>query len=464
MYFSKLKFFILISFFSFLAFGQTPNTERIKITIDQAKSKKTVVGMIPIIFFGNPLAQTQFRNIGAEIYEVVVNDLVSSTYFKFIDPKDFQEKPIVPNLRSNTEDPKGFKFSDWSALGADILIRAGFTWVKDEVSVDFTVYHIPSARQILAKKYQTSANGARTLAHTFANDLMEELTGQKAFFLSRLTFGSDRKGSKFKEIYVMDWDGHNIQSITNHNSISLSPAWSPDGKKIAYTSFSMRSKSKARNADIYVYELNTKKRWLVSYRPGLNSGPNFSPDGNALFVTISNQGNPDLYKIDLNGKVLDALTDGPRQALNVEPAVSPDGSTLAFSSDRLGDTMLFFMDLSNKKVTRKTFDGKLNSSPAWSPDGKTIAFTGMDRGNFDIYTFQVSDPRGTLKRITTAIKPNGKPANNEDPHFSPDGRFIVFTSDRTGSYQIWLTDIDGREEKRLTNDSANYYKPRFSPQ
>ena len=258
----------------------------------------------------------------------------------------------------------------------------------------------------------------------------------------------------------MDWDGANSIKISNHQSIALSPAWSFDGKKIAYTAYVQRAKTRMRNADMFLYDLMTGKRELLSFRQGINSGASFHPDNKSLYLTISQGTSPDIYRINLNGDILNKITNGPSGAMNVEPAISPDGRRLAFSSDRPGRTMIYTMNADGTNVKRVTFAGQFNASPSWSPDGKKIAFAGQTGSNFDI--FVMNDDGTGMIRLTSAKRPNGKPANNEDPTWSPDGRFVMYTSDRTGKSQIYFSTADGAEERRVTLDSHNYYKVKWS--
>jgi TolB protein len=323
------------------------------------------------------------------------------------------------------------------------------------------VYDVPMAKLILGKKYLSKSKEARTTGHTFADDLMMALTGKRGVFRTKLVAASDRAGNRWKEIYVMDWDGRNLTQVTNHHSISLSPAWNIDGKTIAYTSFAYHPALKSRNPDLFTYDIFGGKRFLVSSRIGINSGSAFSSDGKSIFLTISHGSDPDIYKMNLDGDDLHKITNGPKGSLNVEPAVSPDGSKIAFSSDRSGAPMIYVMNADGSGVKRLTFAGRYNSSPSFSPDGKKLVFAGQDHDHFDLFTINIDG--SDLQRLTSAKTPSGRAANNEDPSFSPDGRLIVFTSNRTGKNQIFLITVDGANERRITVDNHNYFKPKWSP-
>lgn len=431
----------------------------IYIKMGEARTKKSLLAVPPLQYFGSPTTTAKYQSVGVELFNTLVNDLTVSAYFQLIDQKAFLEDPSKTGLMPAPGQANGFKFQSWSAIGTEFLVRAGYSIVGNEMTLETYTYHVPRAQLVLGKKYKGPVSSARKIAHTFANDILKSLTGEEGPFLSRIVVSSDRSGAQTKEIFTMDWDGANINQISNHKSISISPAWSPDGTKVAYTSYVKRVGAKFRNADMLLYDLNSGKRSLVSYRQGINSGAAFSPDGRHIYLTISQGSAPDIYKMTLEGELAGKITNGPAGALNVEPAAANNG-LLAFSSDRAGRPMIYTADNDGSNVKRITFAGVFNSSPSWSPDGKKIAFSGQSDNNFDIFVMN-ADGTGMI-RLTSAKKPNGKMASNEDPSFSPDGRFVMYTSNRTGKNQIYISTVDGTEERRVTNDNFNYFKPKWS--
>ena len=431
----------------------------VKIDVGEAKAKKSLMALTPLKYLGGQPTKAN-ANLGQYLYNVIQNDLNTSSYFRFISPQAYIEKPNRVGLKPAPGEKNGFNYANWKALGAEFLLRAGYRVLGDKIELETYLYYVPQAKVILTKTYQSPKDKitSRKLAHTFTSDIIKRLTGKPAMFNSKVVFSSDRSGHK--EIHIMDWDGFNLKKITNHRSIALSPSWSPDGKAVAYTAYAYHPKIKSKNADLFIYELKPKKRWLVSYRRGINSGASFLPGGRELLLTISRRGNPDVFRINRDGKILKRLTRGPNRAMNVEPIVSPDGSKVAFSSDRSGHPMIYVMSIQGRSVKRVTYAGRYNASPSWSPDGSKIAFAGHDKKHFDIF---IMNSNGTnLKRLTSAKRRNGRWANNEDPTFSPDGRHIMFSSNRTGKNQLYLIDIDGNNEKRITFDKYNYFKPKWS--
>ncbi len=454
-----MKNILLLSliFFSF----QTIAKERVYIDIGKAKIKKSLLALPALNFFGSPKAKNA-TIVGQNLFSTIKNDLDVASMFAFISPKAFIEDTRKTGLRPAPQFPGGFKYANWTPLETEFLIRAGYRISNNKLTLETYVYYIPQAKLIFNQSYEGTLRSYRRIAHRFSSDIIRQLTGKKAMFNSKLTFTSDRRKRNEKEVYIMDWDGFNPQRITNHKGITLSPNWSSDGSKVLYSSYTYHRKAKRRNIDLFIYDLAQKRRYLASYKKGINSGGSFFPGDKEIALSISLNNNPNIYSMNLIGKKkFKQLTRGPFGAMNVEPAVSPDGKKIAFSSTRSGRPMIYVMSRRGGPARKVTFAGKYNSSPSWSPDGKKIAFAGYVKGHFDIFTVNI-DGTG-LKQLTSAKKLNGTMATNEDPSWSPDGRYIVFTSDRTGKNQIYMINSDGSNERRVTHDKYQYFKPKWSP-
>ncbi len=457
---------ILFSFFIIIAYvslflpqtgqAQILRSKNIAITIDQAKIQKSLIAMPD--FQGNSSA-------GRVLYNTIRNNLDINSFFQLIDPKAFLEDSNV-SLRPYPENPDGFKFENWKVINAEFLIRGSHRISGGQLYFESYVYHVPRSKLIFKKEYKAQARQGRWIAHTFSNDLFKTLTGREGMFLSQVVVGSDRSGGKWREIYVMDWDGDNMQRMTRHRSISLSPSWSQDGKSIAYSTYTLRrdrgSRNKFTNLDLLHLDIASRKKKLLSGKKGLNSGSVFHPNGRHVFLSLISQGSANIFRIrTTDRKDVTRITKGPYRAMNVEPSVSPDGRKIAFSSDRSGRPMIYIMNTDGSQPKRLTFAGHYNSSPSWSPDGKWIAFSSYQKRYNDIFVIR-SDGTG-LKRLTSSKGKDGKRANNEEPTFSPDSGHVIFVSDRTGKKQLHIVGIDGTNEKRITSDNYNYYKPKWGP-
>ena len=451
-------FFLTLSVFIF--FARPAIADDIYIKAGDAKVKKSNLAypFFKSLGTGNLGAATA---AASEIYNVSKKNLELSTYFQMIANDAYLEDPAKTGIKPKSEEAAGFNYEPLKTIGAEFLIRVGYSASGKDITLEMYLYHVPETKLIVGKRYKSSLNQAVTIGHMLANDVIEALTGIRAPFQSKIVAAFDNGEGGAKEIATMNWDGSDFEQITSHKSIALSPSWSPDAGKIAYSAFTTFANGQGTRTALYVLDLKTNKRVLTSYRPGMNSGAVFSKDGQFIFLSMTmGAGAADIYKINLKGEIIKRLTNGPAGAINVEPTLSPDGSKIAFSSERGGRPMIYVMNAEGGDVKRLTFKGKFNSSPSWSPDGSKIAFAAQDESHFDIFVMNTDG--SNLVRITSAKKAGGKSANNEDPSFSPDGRYLVYTSNRTGKNQIYISSLDGSEERRVTNDSKNYYRPKWS--
>lgn len=433
---------------------------QIYIDVGQATVKKSLIALPALSYFGSDAGNKKNIDAGQDLFKVIFNDLTVSNYFTFIRQDAFLEDAAKTSLKPAPGDPKGFNFKNWTTIGAEFLIRGGYRVTGNKLSLEIYVYHVAQAKLIFGKTYEGGLDKTRVIAHTFSNDLVKALTGKRGVFLTKFVAVMRENIKSPKEVHIMDWDGANVKKISNHKSIAISPAWSPTADRVAYTAFAYHENIKSRNADLFIYELESTKRWLVSYKKGINSGANFFPDGRNLLMTLSEKGTPDIYKVTPDGKTMSRVTDGPNRAMNVEPAVSPDGTKIAFSSDRSGQPMIYVMNVDGSAIKRLTFAGRYNSSPSWMPDNKSIVFAGYDKTHFDIFRVNI-DGTG-LKRLTDATTTSGKAADNRDPSVAPDGRQVAFTSNRSGNTQIYIIDPDGDNERRITYDKNDWEQPKWS--
>lgn len=455
------RFALAIAIFvgSITAFAQS----KVLVDVGQAKTRKSLMALPP---FNNLGSQEGSSQTGSDLYAVVSNDLDVSGLFTYIKPDAYLEDTKSTGLRPAPGLANGFDFNKWKTVGAEFLIRGGYKVINGQASLEIYAYHVSDASLVLGKTYTGPANAARKIAHTFTSDFVKAVTGKPAFFLHPVVVTVDGGPRTHREVFTMDWDGSNSKQVTQHRSIAISPDWSPNGDLIAYTAFITRKIGKGpakKNPDLFMYEVKSGRRWLVSYRDGINSGANFMNSSKELLVTLSMGKTADIYRMSVDGKSIKQITQGPGTAMNVEPAVSPDGSKIAFSSDRSGKPMIYVMNTDGSNVKRLTFAGHYNSTPTWSPDSKKIAFAGVDRDKdaFDIFVINV-DGSG-LQRLTSARKNSGKWANNEAPTFAPDGQRVLFVSDRSGTSQLYLVNTDGSNERRITFDNKFYSKPKWGP-
>jgi len=433
----------LIAFFTVILFSCSSLAERIQIQVGAAGSKKSSVVFSP--FIGQSSINTK------NLQSLITRNLEFSTYFK-IAPSS-----MAANLSKGLSESVS---KSMYAKGLEFLI-AGSSTKKSNGSdlVQFKVYFLKNFKLAFDKVYTGSLNN---IGNNFSDDFVKALTGKKSIFNTKFAITSDRVGGGWKEIYTMNWDGSDLQRRSFHKASSLSPSWSPGGNQIVYSSITIQPRTGIRSANLYVYDLRTGRRSMLSSRPGINSGGSFFPDGKSIAMTLTQGGVPDIFRLGLNGSIIDRLTRGPGRAMNVEASISPNGKQIAFSSDRSGKPMLYVMGIRGKRPQRLTFAGRYNSAPSWSPDGKRMVFSGWAEGHFDVFIIN-ADGTG-LKRITQKRRSNGIWSNNESPSFSPDGRFISFISNRTGKKKLYIIRDDGSSIFPIAGrDKHNYYHAKWSP-
>lgn len=329
--------------------------------------------------------------------------------------------------------------------------------LKEKTIVKIKLYNVLKKADVLNLSKDYSGQDLRSFAHDLSDEIYTGITQKKSFFKSKIVFTSDKGSTRrnyHKELYMMDFDGENVRKLTNHTGIVISPSFSFDNQKIAYSL--IENTKGERNITLRIFDLKTKQSHLVSNLKGINSGAVFTPSDDALILTLSYSGNSEIYRMGLDGKNLVKITNHASD--DVDPSLTLDGKRMSFLSDRSGKAMIYTMDPfgTEKDVKRISFIGKFNATPNFSPDGKYIVFSSFDR-MFDIY--RISSDGDEIVRLTKDF------GSNEDPNYSNDGEFIIFTSTRfkeTGTKDIYIMDKDGEIIGALNKGFGNCSTPRWS--
>lgn len=346
---------------------------------------------------------------------------------------------------------KGVAFAGYVTFRRDSLVYA---------SVNF--HDIAAKKSAIVRETVLATGKVRSAAHDSADTLFQTITGKPSVFKSEITFVCDKgsRGDKIvKELYIMDFDGKNARRLTNHGGVVMSPAISSDRSKILYSLIN-NTRSKTRNNNLYVLDMNTGKSEMVSNRSGINSGAVFMPGDRTIALTLSHTGNAEIYELDLaSKKIIGTLTK--HYAADVDPSVNVDGTKLTFLSGRAAKAEIYTMDLPGTEVNTKriSYVGKFNATPRFSPDGKEIAFSSWLDNRFDI--FRIGANGHNLVRLTKDF------GSNEEPTYSNDGQFIAFTSQRVLSrtkavQNIYTMTREGEIIGQISDGLGNCQSPRWT--
>ncbi|HOP08007.1 MAG TPA: Tol-Pal system beta propeller repeat protein TolB [candidate division Zixibacteria bacterium] len=333
----------------------------------------------------------------------------------------------------------------WKRLGAQYILRLEAEFPGTQMMrVRWQLWETDSNEQFAKGVVERTRTDWRKLGHDISNEIARTLTGDQGIFLTKIAYCKEIGSAK--EIFVSDYDGANERQLTNTGTINISPSFAPDMEWVYFISYMDGDPS------LYVVNVNRGQPQQVAKFPGMIAAPAVSPDGNKIACVLTKDGNSEIYVLDLQGNIIKRLTR--HWAIDTSPTWSPDSRSIAFASDRTGSPQVYIMDSDGLNVHRVTYQGSYNDSPIWSAHGDRITFVSRTRrGRFDLASIDTS---GANYRILTEV------GQNENPHFSPDGKHIIFSSTRLGPRDIFTMDMTGRNQRRLTQ-SGGCSNPDWGP-
>jgi TolB protein len=379
-----------------------------------------------------PIAITPFQGgeVAANIASVVEADLKSSGLFRPVERAAFIDK-----ITGTAGVPR---FEDWKVINAQALVTGAVTQEADgRLKAEFRLWDVFAGQQIIGQQFFTAPQNWRRVAHIVADAIYEALTGEKGYFDTRVVFVDEQgpKAKRVKRLAIMDQDGFNARTLTKGNDLVLTPRFSPTRQEITYMSFD------GGNPRVYLLQIETGQRELVSNLPNMTFSPRFSPDGQKIILSLQQDGNANIYTMDLRSRAMTRLTN--TAAIDTAPSYSPDGTQIVFESDRGGRQQLYVMGADGSNQQRISFGSGAYGTPVWSPKGDYIAFTKQSGGQFAI---GVMKPDGSGERILT------EGFHNEGPTWAPNGRVLMFfreTPGENGGSQLYSIDITGYNERRI---------------
>jgi TolB protein len=371
------------------------------------------------------------------ITEIVEQDLTRSGRFRTL---------FVGGISPLPSEIAQVSFADWKSRLADALVIGQANRLPDgRFEVRFRLLDVPKQAQIGGVAYTLTAAQVRLTAHKIADFIYEKLTGERGVFSTRIAYVV-KQGARF-ELRVADADGQNAQSILKSQEPIMSPAWSPDGTRMAYVSF------QNKKPILFVQNLSASRQPapVAAYR-GSNSAPAWSPDGKTLAAVLTRDGNSQIYLMNADGTNLRRLTRS--DAIDTEPFFTPDGQSIYFTSDRGGSPQIYRMAASGGEPARVTFDGDYNVSPRVSPDGKTLVFISRINGRFQLMSMDLESRQ--IQALTDGQR-------DESPTFAPNGRIILYASDVDNRGVLAAVSSDGRFKQRLGIQAADIREPSWGP-
>lgn len=409
---------------------------RVYIDIDQAGGYLLPVALPQFLGAeGEPELSQQLRTVLRE-------DLEVSGLFRVIDPATYID--AVPQALDT------LRYQNWSAVGALGVIAGSVRRlpVDSQVTIELVLHDVVQQRpRFVGKKYRAPRERYREIAHRFSDLVFRAFTGESGPFNTQVVCvmpGED--GQKSKDIILMDYDGYGMQSLVANGALNLAPVLSPDGTILAYTSY------RDGSPNIYLYNLRTGADQRLTSGPGLALPGSWSHNGRYLALNQTQEGNSDIFLYDTVDKRFARVTK--YWGIDVSPRFAPDSTRLVFTSDRSGSPQLYVTDIKGSPPVRLTYEGRYNTSPVWSPRDNTIAFVGRsDAKTLDIYTIR-ADGSGR-RRLTNGDGPH------ESPTWAPDGRFVMYNSHQSDTWQRNVMRNDGQGNRRLAPDAPVCLSPQW---
>lgn len=417
-----------------LALSGIAAAQSLTIDITDGSRSADPIAVVPFAFEGAGLPPE------TDVSEVVRADLARSGKFFTLAKRDIVEFP--------TREAE-VKFPTWRMLKQNYLVVGRISDAGDgALRVEFELFDVAKQTRMLGLAISGQRTAMRDVSHQIADLVYEKILGVRGAFWTRVAYVTSTGTGQNTQyaLMVADSDGFNPQVVVRSREPLMSPSWAPDGRRLAYVSF------ERGNSSIYIQDLSTGSRELVSSQKGINGGPAFSPDGSKLAMNLSYGGNPDIYVMDLATRKTTKLTN--HFAIDVEPVWMPDGRSLLFTSDRSGKPQIYQVAISGGDATRLTFQGQYNARATICCDGKKIA---VAQGAGNVYRISVFDrATGSYSEIS--------PGNvDESPSFAPNGSMVLYAATEGPRGVLYAVSADGRVRQRLVLADGDVREPAWGP-
>jgi TolB protein len=410
---------------AFAGLAPRPAAAVLKLDVTQGNIQPVPIAIPDFIPIG-----TRDPAAGRNVSQIIAANLQRSGLFAPIDQAAYLEKILTIDAQP--------RFPDWRQINAQALVTGRVTQSDGRLKAEFRLWDVFAGQQLHGQVYNTTADNWRRIAHIISDAIYERLTGEKGYFDSRIVFvdESGPKERRIKRLALMDQDGANVRYLTRGDDLVLTPRFSSAADTITYMSYGQG------DPKVYLMNVETGQREIVSNFPGMSFSPRFSPDGQRVIFSLQRGGNSNLFVMDLRSRATTRLTD--TQVIDTAPSYSPDGTRICFESDRGGKQQIYVMAASGGQAQRISFGDGSYSTPVWSPRGDLIAFTKQSQGKFAIGIMRTD---GSGERILT------EGFHNEGPTWSPNGRVIMFFREIGDGPSLHTVDVTGRNEQPLRTPS-----------
>jgi len=424
---------IILGFAALLFSGSALGDITVEIT--KGGVARTPVAVVPFGWSGRT------SDMPLDVAEVIAADLQRSGRFAPIPEENMLQKPTTG---------AELDFDDWSFVKAEAVVVGRITQTGENAyDVSFQLFDVFRQEQLVGYRIPASRGTMRIVAHRAADMIYEKLTGIKGVFATKVAFVTAERDQKEQtyRLVVADQDGFNETVILQSSDPIMSPAWSPDSRRLAYVSFENNRSS------VWVQTLRTGNRIQVSNKPGINGAPSFSPDGKQLALTLGGiDGNLDIHVLDLATRQTRRLTT--HRAIDTESSWSPDGRYVYFTSDRSGGPQVYRVPAAGGTPERVTFEGSYNARPRLSEDGKRLAMVHLDRGN---YRIAVMDLKSKELLIVSAGQ------QDESPSFAPNSDTLIYATRQARNGVLETVTADGLIRQRVSSGQGDVREPVWSP-
>ena len=409
-----------------------PVKAELTIEITQGIASSIPISVVP---FKTPAGMPE------DIEGIVRNDLERSGHFAVLSPDD---------MLSHPKSEEDLYFRDWRLLKQDYVVIGSISQLPEGLyQVRYQLFDIFNEREILVQTLKGTEAQLRDIAHRLSDAVYEQLTGIRGAFSSKLAYvTTNPKRTKFN-LVISDSDGAREKVVLTSKYSIFSPAWSPDGKRLAYVML------EDTGSKVYIQELATGKKTLVSANKGINSAPSFSPDGNKLALTLSKDGNPEIYVVDLTTRHWLRVTN--HYAIDTEPNWMPDGEHIIFTSGRSGSPQIYRVNIESGYIERLTFDGHYNARARLAQDGRFLVLVHQSKKGAPFHIASLDLLRGLLQILTSDTY------LDESPSVSPNGVMVMYAAKHKKRSILAAVSVDGDIKLLFPSKSGDVREPAWGP-